>query len=309
MNPPRFFISILAVSIIATGAAMAQATRTWVSGVGDDANPCSRTAPCKTFAGAISKTITGGEIDNLDAGGFGALTITKSITIDGGGGGIASVLVSGTPGITIAAGTGAVVTLRNLNLQGINQSGSGGTNGIVLLSAAALHIEHCAIMGFSGDGIDVTPSSQPANGTQVFIEDTVSQDNGGNGLTVLASGTDVHVSVVNSRFTNNSNGVVAEDYSRVSAHNSDSHGNANEGFLANAATGTTVISLSDTAAYDNGGSGLQAGGAAPSAIRIEHVSLYSNAEGITIGANGTVASFGNNYNTNPGAPNQTLTPQ
>ena len=83
--------------------AFAQATRTWVSGVGDDANPCSRTAPCKTWAGAISKTTAGGEIDNLDAGGFGALTITKSITLDGGGGAVASTLVSGTNGINIAA--------------------------------------------------------------------------------------------------------------------------------------------------------------------------------------------------------------
>src|SRR5438477_3797204 len=49
--------------------AFAQATRTWVSGVGDDVNPCSRTAPCKTFAGAISKTAGGGEIDVLDPGG------------------------------------------------------------------------------------------------------------------------------------------------------------------------------------------------------------------------------------------------
>src|ERR1700684_971293 len=88
--------------------AQAQATRTWVSGVGDDANPCSRTAPCKTFAGAISKTVAGGEIDVLDPGGFGALTITKAITLDGGGGQVASILVSGTNGITINA-AGAIV--------------------------------------------------------------------------------------------------------------------------------------------------------------------------------------------------------
>src|SRR5882757_914156 len=87
-----------------SGAANAQATRTWVSGVGDDANPCSRTAPCKTFAGAISKTAAHGEIDTLDPGGFGALTITKAITLDGGGGQVASVLVSGTNGIVVLAG-------------------------------------------------------------------------------------------------------------------------------------------------------------------------------------------------------------
>src|SRR5204862_6948441 len=96
-------------------SAYAQASRTWVSGVGDDANPCSRTAPCKTFAGAISKTAAGGEIDALDPSGFGAVTITKAITIDGGGGQVASVLVSGTNGIVVQANAQTdVVILRNL---------------------------------------------------------------------------------------------------------------------------------------------------------------------------------------------------
>jgi len=106
-----------------TSAAQAQASRTWVSGVGDDANPCSRTAPCKTFAGAISKTAPGGEIDALDPGGFGAVTITKAITIDGGGGQVASVLVSGTNGIIVnATGPTDVVTLRNLRIkEGLNK--------------------------------------------------------------------------------------------------------------------------------------------------------------------------------------------
>src|SRR3954471_3545021 len=72
--------AILALPLY-VGSAQAQATRTWVSGVGDDANPCSRTAPCKTFAGAISKTATDGEINCLDPGGFGGVTITKAITI------------------------------------------------------------------------------------------------------------------------------------------------------------------------------------------------------------------------------------
>src|SRR6201987_5279563 len=93
---------ILLVICLLSSAAQAQATRTWVSGVGDDANPCSRTAPCKTFAGAISKTAAGGEIDALDPGGFGGVTITKAITIDGGGGQVTSVLVAGTNGITVA---------------------------------------------------------------------------------------------------------------------------------------------------------------------------------------------------------------
>src|SRR3712207_1724310 len=90
----------IAVVLAMTGSALGQATRTWVSGVGDDANPCARTSPCKTFAGAISKTAPRGEINVLDPGGFGGVTITKSITIDGENS-EAGVLVSGTNAITV----------------------------------------------------------------------------------------------------------------------------------------------------------------------------------------------------------------
>src|SRR2546426_11184534 len=99
----RFALRILTLVTFAfafAAVAQAQATRTWVSGVGDDLNPCSRTAPCKTFAGAISKTAAGGEINCLDSGGFGSVTITKSITIKCEGV-IAGVLASGTFGINI----------------------------------------------------------------------------------------------------------------------------------------------------------------------------------------------------------------
>src|SRR6059036_2934404 len=98
MSKFRFALNILAVAVFGlaiSSVAQAQATRTWVSGVGDDANPCSRTAPCKTFAGAISKTAAGGEIDALDPGGYGTVTITKAITIDGGGGQVAGILAPG----------------------------------------------------------------------------------------------------------------------------------------------------------------------------------------------------------------------
>src|ERR1700740_3806588 len=120
------FVFSLGIAVIAN----AQASRTWVSGVGDDANHCSRTARCKTFAGAISKTAQGGEIDARDPGGFGALTITKSITLDGGGGQVASVLVAGTNGIVVQAGASDVVILRNLRINGIEGTGAGGLNGI-----------------------------------------------------------------------------------------------------------------------------------------------------------------------------------
>src|SRR4051794_15632019 len=113
------FIGLLIPAFI-SAPAHAQATRTWVSGVGDDANPCSRTAPCKTFAGAISKTAAGGEINCLDPGGYGAVTITKAITLDcrtteG------SILAAGTFGVTINAAAPARVVLRGILINGVNQ--------------------------------------------------------------------------------------------------------------------------------------------------------------------------------------------
>src|SRR6188472_4026685 len=122
---------------LASAPAHAQATRTWVSGVGDDANPCSRTAPCKTFAGAISKTAAGGEIDALDPAGFGAVTITKSITIDGTPF-QAGVLASGTNGIIINAGANDVVVLRGLSVEGVSSA----LNGIRVMNAGAVFVEN-----------------------------------------------------------------------------------------------------------------------------------------------------------------------
>ena len=153
----------------------AQATRTWVSGVGDDANPCSRTAPCKTFAGAISKTADGGEIDCIDPGGFGAVTITKGITIDGGGT-FASVLAAGTNGIIINATT-KVVRLRNLSINGAGT----GLNGIRLLAAKALYIESCQVYGFFGSGGNGL-SIELAATANVSVKDSIFENNGNDGI-------------------------------------------------------------------------------------------------------------------------------
>src|SRR3984885_8995406 len=139
------FLGAVFVVGLAIAPAHAQATRTWISGVGDDANPCSRTAPCKTFAGAISKTTAGGIIDCLDPGGFGAITITKAITLDGEAT-LGSILVAGTNGIVVAAGASDVVILRNLSIE----SGLGvpqGLNGISYQSGAALVVENAFIHG------------------------------------------------------------------------------------------------------------------------------------------------------------------
>jgi hypothetical protein len=159
----RYLWTILAtvsVAILYAAPAQAQATRTWVSGVGDDVNPCSRTAPCKTFAGAISKTATGGEISVLDPGGYGALTINKAITVDGGtGSGWGSTLFSSVNGFIINITTNLPtdkVILRNLSINGAGTTL--GVNGIRFLDGASLTVENVHIFNFSGNGIDVAQS-------------------------------------------------------------------------------------------------------------------------------------------------------
>jgi hypothetical protein len=136
--------------------ASAQATRTWVSGVGDDANPCSRTAPCKTFAGAISKTATTGEINCLDSGGFGTLTILKSITVKCQGV-LAGVLASGVPGFTVNLPAGGKAVLDGLDIEGLAGGGSvqtPGTVGVRMIGTGQVTIINTVIRNFNGNGID-----------------------------------------------------------------------------------------------------------------------------------------------------------
>jgi hypothetical protein len=150
-------VAAFVVCLVCSSMAQAQATRTWVSGVGDDANPCSRTAPCKTFAGAISKTAPCGEISVLDPGGFGAVTITKSITINGDGT-LAGILAATVNGVIVAAGVNDVVILRSISINGA----CSGINGIRYLTGRALRVENCTIYGFTTHGIDVQHSTTDA---------------------------------------------------------------------------------------------------------------------------------------------------
>src|ERR1041385_5917674 len=159
---PLVLFGLLLGSSLPVTSAHAQATRTWVSGVGDDVNPCSRTAPCKTFAGAISKTAAGGEIDCLDPGGFGTVTITKSMTIDCGtfpGGTLNSGNINGVLVNTAAASD--KVILRNLVIQGCNNCPSGsGLNGIRWINLGQeLHLDRVVITGDTTMGVDVNKSS------------------------------------------------------------------------------------------------------------------------------------------------------
>ncbi len=156
--------ALIAVMTLLSTAAQAQATRTWVSGVGDDVNPCSRTAPCRTFAGAISKTALGGEINALDAGGFGSVTITKSIVLDGSSGVIAGVLFWGTTGIIVNAPADSTVVLRNLDLTGALS----GIAGIRIVKAGQVFIDNVKIQSAINAGIQV----QEGAGSRVFVQNS-----------------------------------------------------------------------------------------------------------------------------------------
>lgn len=278
--------------------AAAQATRTWVSGVGDDANPCSRTAPCKTFAGAISKTATGGEIDVLDPGGFGAVTITKAISIEATGV-MAGVLVSAGNGIIINAGTGEVV-LRGLTFEGVGT----GTNGVEILNAGSVHIEDCTIHGFTGHGVDVNTTTAVA----VSIKDSFIRGNGGTGVYFHPSGASVLGFLDNVRLERNQVGLRAEDRSNVLARKIVSVNNASDGIASVSSSDTSYITVEDSISANNGnGADLNAAGVKASGpagrLVLSNSTLTNNYPYVWSALSGGVLfTFGNNQAFGGGAP-------
>jgi hypothetical protein len=163
-------MAMLGFGLAFAAPSQAQATRTWVSGVGDDVNPCSRTAPCKTFAGAISKTSAGGEINCLDSGGFGTVTITKSISIICTGVEAGVLATGGINGFIVTTGATNVV-LEGLDIQGIGSVP--GVNGVRIVTNASVVIRNCRIHAFSNNGVDL---AGPA-GAKVLVQDSVISNN------------------------------------------------------------------------------------------------------------------------------------
>ena len=274
-------LSVL-VLLLAAPALRAQATRTWVSGVGDDLNPCSRTAPCKTFAGAINKTAAGGEISVLDPGGYGAVTITKAITINGEGT-LASILSVGTNGVIINAGANDRVVLRNISING----GGSGLNGIRFLAGRSLLVEDVAISGFTGRGIDMTMTT---NGRLVLKDSSITSGATGvfvttaNGFLANASLDNVHLTLLN-------NGVEGSANSRITVSNSMITGNASSGVLASSSTSRVNVEGCQIAFNDVAGVNASVSGAI---VRISDNEIYNNNEGINIAAGASVESAVNN---------------
>jgi len=280
-------------------AVQAQANRTWVSGTGDDAQPCSRTAPCLTFAGAISKTMAGGEIDVLDSGGFGAVTITKAITIDGSPF-QAGVLTTVTNGIIVSAGATDRVMLRGLSFQG----GGGGLNGIKVNSVGSLFVENSVIDGYRGSpghGIDFEPSAA----AELYVTDTIIRNNGGSGILAKSPAGVSTVSVDGTRFENNAIGLNAQDNTRVMVRDGVVTNNTNTGVQAVPAAGAADVNLESVVVALNN-VGLFAGSSGT--IRMTNVTVVNNSLGISAGGPGTVLSFVNNRiagNGTDGAPTTT----
>lgn len=317
------FPATIAVFLLSVAPAAAQATRTWVSGVGDDANPCSRTAPCKTFAGAISKTAAGGEIDALDPGGFGAVTITKAITLAAEGAGEGGIVVAGTNGITVSAGANDIVILRGLQLDG-GPIGSNSLNGVKFNTGAVLEVQNCSIRNFTGGspngyGILFAPSAA----SSLFVSDTVITSNGnatgssGGGIFINpTAGGSAQASLTRVNVVNNMAGITADGTGStggisVSISDSTIAQNSGAGLTAYTPTGGAPVQMEIVrSASANNHKGLDAGGAG-AVLRIGYSTVTGNATGVAI-AGATTSSMGNNLiqdNTSVGMTIPVVAPQ
>jgi hypothetical protein len=278
-------LSLLTVASVAN----AQATRTWVSGVGDDANPCSRTAPCKTFAGAISKTAAGGQINVLDPGAFGVLTITKSITVDASGM-FSGVLATGTNGFIINALSTDRVVIRGMTIEG----GTTGLNGIRFIAGGSLSVENCTINNFSQRGIDIEPTATTGTVT-VMIKDTIIRNNNAaaaNGILLKALGTAaINAYLENVTMDHNNIGLFAQQGVKATVRNSSATNNTNAGFQASA--GVVQLNLDECIASNNG-NGVRVSGSGAVA-RLSNVTAMNNATaGVNVDLSGQAVTFGNN---------------
>jgi hypothetical protein len=277
---------LLAVFSLPMTSAQAQATRTWVSGVGDDANPCSRTAPCKTFAGAISKTAAGGEIDCLDPGGFGAVTITKGMTLDCGtqAGGILN--AGGVNGIIVnTSGAGDKVVLRNLVINGGLTPVGPGLNGVRWLNLGLeLHLDRVVIQGDTTNAVDVSKTSPGL----LYVRNSYFTETGG-GIIMTSTAAAVTASIDGSHFKGISgNCVSAGTNSNANVSNSVFTFCGSNAIIANASGAT--VSANNNVMASNGTALAAVSGAN---LRTSNNELYDNTTGISA-ASGNWTSANNN---------------
>lgn len=274
----------------------AQASRTWVSGVGDDANPCSRTAPCKTFAGAISKTALNGEINCLDPGGFGAVTITKSITIDCHEV-LGSILFSGTNGINVpfnsfsAADTRKTVRLRNLNLNGVDTGIVGiRISGGSVIAKGVVIIEDSLIDGvFAGAATGIL--DERTAGGELYISNTSVRNAGTFGIAINppAAGQRLDAAFDNVRVQNAANiGILVGNNGRTMINRAVVTGNTQIGIGASGTLASAEVNISNSVISNNGLGVGNLGGTVT--IRLSNNDISFN----TTGFSGATQSYFNN---------------
>jgi hypothetical protein len=256
-------ITLFTFAIAFAAVAQAQATRTWVSGVGDDVNPCSRTAPCKTYAGAISKTAKDGEISTLDPGGFGTVTITKSITINGGGGGqgYGSILSALAPQGVLVNITDVNDIRKTVRLDWLNINGaSTGTDGIRMIAGSALHIDNCLIDGVTGQGIEVNVASAVVS--ELYVSNTVVRNAATDG--VLVQNTAV-------------GGLVLATLNNIQLQNGAGDG------VESGARSRTTIRNSNISTFNGGSSaGVRASGTSDVDVNVDNCELLYNNNGVRV---------------------------
>ncbi|MEO6392944.1 MAG: right-handed parallel beta-helix repeat-containing protein [Pyrinomonadaceae bacterium] len=294
MTKLRLGLSPLALIILlAAGAsvAQAQATRTWVSGVGNDADPCSRTAPCKTFAGAISKTAAGGEISVLDPGGFGAVTITKSITINGNGQ-LAGILASLTTGIIVNAGVNDVITIKNVDINGAGN----GIRGINFVAGKTLNLKNVWISGFTNEGIQFAP----ANGGNLVTDEVTIQKCTGSGIRLAATANFSFATINRTHISGMGvDGVKIDSGGRATIRDSILSQNTGNGVTVGTNGGANL----ESTLVNNNNVGFSQNNPGGTSL-LSNVTIINNNTGISNAA-GFVVSFGNNRinsNSTNGAP-------
>lgn len=297
MKRENFLIRVVVPSLIGlllSSSCFAQATRTWVSGVGDDANPCSRTAPCKTFAGAISKTAASGIIDVLDPGGFGGVTITKAITIESLGN-VAGVLVSGTNAIIINAAATDTIVLRGISIDGVNT----GLNGVRFIAGGKLIIEDSTIQSFTQYGVDFEPSTA----AQLIMRNvTIDKSALGGVLVQAAAGGSTQVSMDNVRLLTSKLGMLARS-GQISLKNMTISDNDTNGISVTGGT-QVKMSIDDSLISENGATGISVFNGSAT-LTLSRTSVTGNNIGIQA-LSGSITSFKNNRffgnTTSDGAP-------
>jgi hypothetical protein len=281
-----------AALVIGSSLAAFGQTRTWVSGTGSDANPCSRTAPCQTFAGAFNKTGTHGEISALDPSGFGTLNATKGITLNGTGT-LASILAAGTTGVIVNAPATDTVIVRDISINGANT----GTNGVRYLAGKALTLDHVWIYGFNGAtgrGIDMNLTN---NGNLRVIDSRI-QNVLEDGIRVNTTVGLAEAAIIRSFITDcGGDGIEVLANARVGVFGSQIFHSTGNGVNATGAGSATNL---DDVFISNNSTGIRN---AASSTRVSDTIIANNSTGLSVVA-GTIDSFQGNSligNSVPGA--------